>query len=97
MGIKWTKSPKTFIHYSQTTDNVYEKLEDYNSTKKTKVSIMFNDMIADIEVNKKLKPIVAEWLMREKGKRNVSVIFRSQYYSAVPKTIRLNATHYFII
>ena len=54
-------------------------------------------MIADIEVNKKLKPIVAEWLMREKGKRNVSVIFRSQYYSAVPKTIRLNATHYFII
>ena len=97
MGIKWTKSPKTFIHYSQTTDNVYEKLEDYNSTKKTKVSIVFNDMIADIEVNKKLKPIVAEWLMREKGKRNVSVIFRSQYYSAVPKTIRLNATHYFII
>ena len=93
MGIKWTKSPKTFIHYSQTTDNVYEKLEDYNSTKKTKVSIVFNDMIADIEVNKKLKPIVAEWFMREKGKRNVSVIFISQYYSAVPKTIRLNATH----
>ena len=93
MGIKWTKNPKAFIHYSQTTDNVYEKLEDYNSTKKTKVSIVFNDMIADIEVNKKLKPIVAEWFMREKGKRNVSVIFISQHYSAVPKTIRLNATH----
>ena len=54
-------------------------------------------MIADIEVNKKLKPIVAEWFMREKGKRTVSVIFVSQYYSAVPKTIRLNATHQFII
>ena len=50
-------------------------------------------MIADIEVNKKLKPIVAEWFMREKGKRNVSVISISQYYFAVPKTIRLNATH----
>ena len=60
MGIKWTKSPKAFILSSQTTDNVHEKLEDYNSTKKTKVSIVFNDMIADIEVNKKLKPIVAE-------------------------------------
>ena len=93
MGIKWTKSPKAFIHYSQTTDDVYEKLDDYNSTKKTKVSIVFNDMIADIEVNKKLKPIVAEWFVREKGKRTVSVIFVSQYYSAVPKTIRLNATH----
>ena len=50
-------------------------------------------MIADIEVNKKLKPIVAELLMREEGKRNVSVVFISQYYSAVPKTLRLNATH----
>ena len=40
VGIKWTKNQKAFIHYSQTIDDVYEKLEDYNSTKKRKVLIV---------------------------------------------------------
>ena len=34
VGTKKLKNPKTFIHYSQTIDDVYEKLEDYNPTKK---------------------------------------------------------------
>ena len=31
-----------------------KNLEDYNQTKKTKVIIVFDDMMTDIEANKKL-------------------------------------------
>ena len=41
------------MDYSQTIDDVYENLEDYNPTKK-KVLIVFDDnMIEDMECNKK--------------------------------------------
>ena len=50
-------------------------------------------MIADIESNNKLSSIVTELFLRGR-KLNISLI--SQSYFKVPKTIRLNATHYFI-
>ena len=58
VGIENLKNPKAFIDYSRTIDNVYGNLEDYNSTKKRRVLIVFDDMIADMESNKKLSPIV---------------------------------------
>ena len=60
VAIENLKNPKTSIDYSQTIDDVYKKLEDYNPTKKRIVSIMFNDMIADMISNKKLSPKVIE-------------------------------------
>ena len=66
VGIKKSKIPKAFIHYSQTIDDVYENLEDYNPTMKRKVLIVFDDMIADMEANKKLNFIVNEFLLRRK-------------------------------
>ena len=45
--IEIMKNPKAFIDYSQITDDVYENLEDYNKTKKRRVLIVFDDMIAD--------------------------------------------------
>ena len=54
VGIKTLKNSKSFIYYSQTVDDAYESLEDYNLTKKRKVIIIFHDMIADIEANKKI-------------------------------------------
>ena len=58
VGIKELKNPKAFIDYSQTTDDVYENLEGYNPTKKRKVLIVFDDMIADMEANKNLSPMI---------------------------------------
>ena len=55
VGIKTIKNPKAFIDYSQTIDDVYENLEDYNQTKKRRVLIVFNFMIADMKSNKKNK------------------------------------------
>ena len=57
---------------------------------------MFDDMITDMESNKTLSPIVIELFLG--GRRlNISLVFISQSYFKVLKTIRLNATHYFIM
>ena len=53
--IENSKNLKKFFDYSQTIDDVYENLEDCNSKKKGIMLIVFNDMIADIESNKKIK------------------------------------------
>ena len=58
--------------------------------------IVFDDMIADIITNKNLNPIVTELISRGR-KINISVVFITQSYLVVPKSIRLNCTHYFIM
>ena len=95
-GIKKSKNSKAFIDYSQTIDNVYENLDDYNPTKKRRVLIVFHNMIGDMECNRKLSPIVTELLLRER-KLNISFVFISQSYFKVSRTRRLNATHYFFM
>ena len=53
-------------------------------------------MIADMEFNKKLSPKVNDLLLRGR-KLNISLAFISQSYFEIPKAIRLNPTHYFIM
>ena len=71
------KNLKASIDYSQTIDVVYEDLEDYNSTKKRKVLIVFVDMIIDIEPNKKLNPVVTELFLRGR-KLNILLVLISR-------------------
>ena len=54
---------------------------------------MFDDMITDMESNKRLSPKVTELFLRER-KLSISLVFISQSYFKVFKTIRLNGTHY---
>ena len=72
-------------------NDVYEHLVKYNPTKKRKVLVFFNDMIAFMEANKKLKRIVAELFMKER-KLNISLVFISQSYFKVPKDKRPDVT-----
>ena len=46
---------------------VYENLKEYNLTKKRRVLIVLDVMIADMESNKKLRPIVTELLHKEEN------------------------------
>ena len=57
---------------------------------------MFDDIIADMESNKRLRLIVTELLLRG-IKVNISLVFISQSYFKVPKFIKQNATHDFIL
>ena len=65
--------------------DVYENLGDYNPTEKRKVLIVFDDVIADMESNKRLNPIATELFLRGR-KLNISLVFIPQYYCKVPKT-----------
>ena len=63
--------------------------------KKRKVLIVFDDLIDDMESNKKLSPNITELFLIGR-KLSISLVFISQSYFKVPKTIRLNAPHYFL-
>ena len=58
--------------------------------------IVSDDVIADMLSNKKLYPIVTELFISGK-KPNISLVFITKSYFAVPKNIRLNSTHYFVM
>ena len=64
--------------------------------KKRKVLIVSNDMIGDMETNKKISSIVTESNLRGRKLSILLVLFSPTYFK-LPKTIRLNATHYFIM
>ena len=55
------------------------------------IFMMFMMLIPDILRNKKLNPIVTELIIRGK-KWNISLVFITQSYFAVPKNIRVNST-----
>ena len=76
--------------------DVYKNIEDYNLGRERKILIVFDDMIADMINNKKLNPIVAELFIRGR-KLNISIVFITQSYFKVPKDVRLNSTHFFIM
>ena len=59
------------------------------------ISIVFDDMIADMIQNKKLNLIVTELFIRG-TKINISLVLIIQSYFKVPKEVRLNTTQFFI-
>ena len=77
-------------------DDIYKNIEEYNPNKKRKILIALDDMIADMLSSKKFNPIVTELFIRDK-KPNISLVFITQSYFALPKNIRLNSTHYFMM
>ena len=96
VGLDHLDDHKAFIEYSDDMQNVYKNIEDYNLGKKCKVLIVFDDMIADMINNKKLDSIVTELFIRGR-KINISIVFITQSYFKVPKDVKLNSTHFFIM
>ena len=94
--LKYLNFSKTFIEFSNDMDNIYQNIEKQNRNKIQKILIVFDDIIADILSNKKLRLIVTELLIRGR-KLNISLVFITQSYFFVPKNIRLNSTHYFVM
>ena len=95
-GIKHLNDSKAFIECSNTMDDVHENINDYNPNRRRKILTVFDDMIADIMTNKKFQAILKELFIRCR-KINISLVFITQSYFSVPKDVRLNSTHYFIM
>ena len=70
-------------------DDVLDDINNYNKNRDKKVLIVFDDMIADIEYNKKIK--------YRARKINVSIVFITQSYFRALKDARLNSTHYILM
>ena len=76
--------------------HIYKNIEEYNQIIKHKLLIIFDNIIADMLSNKKRNSEVIELFIRGR-KLNISLVFITKSYFAVPKIIRLNSTHYFIL
>ena len=76
--------------------DVYKNIDDYNPDKENKILIVFDAMIADMIKNKKIKSIVTELFIRGR-KLNICLVFITQSYFKVPKDVRSNTTHSFIM
>ena len=95
VGMNHFNDPKAFIEYSNDMRDVYKNIGDYNLDKEDKTLIVFDGMIADIDRNKKLNPLVTELFIRGR-KLHISLVFITQSYFKVPKDITLNTSHFFI-
>ena len=87
-GIKHLRDSNAFIECSNTMDDIYENIDDYNLNRKRKTLIVFDDLIADIMGNKKSRSLIKELFIRGR-KLNISLAFITQSYFSVPKDVRL--------
>ena len=59
-GIKRLNDPNVFIECSNTMDDVYKNIDDYNPNRERKILIVFADMIANIMSNKGFQAVIKE-------------------------------------
>ena len=83
-GIKYLSNPNAFIEWSSTIDGINENTDTYNPSRKRKVLIVFDNMIADIMTNKKFQIIIKELFVRCR-KLNFSLVFITQSYFFLQK------------
>ena len=76
--------------------DVYKNVDEYNADKEHKILIVFDDMVADRINNKKLNSVITDLFFRGR-KINIYLVFIIQSYFKVPKDVRLNSTHFFIL
>ena len=87
-GLKNLNDKNAFIEYSNTMDDIYDDVEDYNKKRKRKVLIVFDDMTSHVMSDKKAQQVLKELFIRCK-KLNTSLCFLNQSYFSVPKDVRL--------
>ena len=80
--IKHLNDSKAFIDCSNTVDDVFNNIDNYNPNRKRKIIIVFDNMIADIMTNKKFQSIIKELFIRCR-KVNISLVFIIQFYFSV--------------
>ena len=77
-------------------EDVYKNLRESNISKRRKILIVFEDIIADLINIKKLNPVATGMFIRDR-KLNILIVFITQSYFKVPTDVRQNSTHFFIM
>ena len=96
VGTNHFDDPNAFIECSNTMDDVYQNIDDYNPGRKRKILIVFDDIIADIMNNKTFQAKIKELFIRCR-KLHISHVFITQSHFSVQKDVRLNSIHYLIM
>ena len=73
VGIKHLNDSNAFTECSNTMDDVYENIDNFNLNRK-RLLVVFDDMIADIMTNKKFQAIIKKLFIRCR-KLNTSLVF----------------------
>ena len=77
-------------------DYTHTNFQEYNLKKEWKILTVLDDMIADMLSNKKLYLIITELFIKGGNLSNCLDLITQSYF-AVPKSIRINSTHSFIM
>ena len=74
VGTDHFNDPNAFIECSNRMDDVYQNIDDYNPSKKRKILIVSDNMMADIMSNKKVQAMIKELFIRSR-KLNILLVF----------------------
>ena len=77
-------------------DGIYKNVKEYSLRKEHKIVLVFDDMIAEMLSNKKVHSIATQLFKRSRN-LNIFLVFIARSYFVVPKYIRINSTHYFVM
>ena len=58
-------------------NDINKNIEEYNSNKKQKILVVFDDMIADILSNKRSIPVVTELFIKRKKTKHFSYFYHT--------------------
>ena len=94
-GINFNNDPTAFIEYSNSMDDIFPQIKDYNKKRKRKGLIVFDDMISHVMSDKKAQQVLKDLFIKCR-KLNISLCFLTQSYFSVSKDVRLNCTHYIL-
>ena len=89
------KDQKSIIEYSNNIQDVLKNIEEYESARKLKILIIFEDVIADMISYKTLNQIVTELFIRGIN-LDISLVFITQSHTTVPKDMKLNSTYFLL-
>ena len=82
-GLKHFNDLNALIECSDILDDVYENIDDYSPSRKRKILMVFDDMVANVKSNKKFQLKIEELFIRFK-RLNISPVFITQSYFTVP-------------
>ena len=73
-SLKHFNDSKAFIEYSNDMDDIYKNIENYNPNEKRKISIIFDNVIADMLNYKNFNALITEIFIRGR-KLNISLFY----------------------
>ena len=76
-------------------DDIYKNIEEINPSKKSKILIVFDDVIADMISNKNLNPTIYKLFIRGRG-LDISLVYVKHTILLYQK-ILLHSTHEFVM